>query len=366
MRKKATPVLTAIDLFSGCGGLTLGLKQAGFRVLGAVEIDPLAVATYKTNHKRVNVWAQDICGLSVNAVMTRLRIRRGQLDLLSGCPPCQGFSTMTSLNGGKSNDDSRNDLVFQFIRFVRGLRPKTVMMENVPGLAKDRRLKELTDELERMGYCCSYSILDAANYGVPQRRRRFILVAGRGVHISFGRKARRKWTVRDIFTKLGKRAKHDPLHNLPEQRSEKVKKIIRLIPKDGGSRGALARKHQLKCHSRCTGFRDVYGRMAWNKVSPTITGGCCNPSKGRFLHPTKNRAITLREAALLQTFPLKYFFSLRRGKFLAAQMIGNALPPEFIRRHAAQLTRFLRRMPVRKKPESSRRVPKDIVRWDLS
>jgi DNA (cytosine-5)-methyltransferase 1 len=103
----------------------------------------------------------------------------------------------------------------------------------------------------------------------------------------------------------------------------------------------LGKGRQLECHKKCNGFKDVYGRMAWDDVSPTITGGCFNPSKGRFLHPTKNRAITLREAALLQTFPADYFFSTVRGKCPAAQMIGNALPPEFIRRHATEIRKKL-------------------------
>jgi DNA (cytosine-5)-methyltransferase 1 len=161
--------LIAIDLFSGCGGLTLGLKQAGFRVIGAVELDPLAVKTYKANHKLVSVWNKDIRELSVAEVMRKLKLKRGQLDLLAGCPPCQGFSTMTTLNGRYTVDDARNDLIFQFMRLVRGLHPKAIMMENVPGIAKDRRMKEVLAELSGMGYECTTDVLNAANYGVPQR-----------------------------------------------------------------------------------------------------------------------------------------------------------------------------------------------------
>lgn len=313
----------AIDLFSGCGGLTLGLTQAGFRVVGAVEIDPLAVETYKANHKRVVIWEKDISKISAAEVMRRLKIQRGKLDLLAGCPPCQGFSTMTTLNG-RIGQDKQNDLVFEFLRFVRAMRPKAAMLENVPKLAKNRRFKTLHAELQKLGYEVNHSILDAANYGVPQRRRRLILVAGQGKIIPFGQIAGKKITVRNAFAKLGRRAKTGALHNLPETRSDKVKKLIRQIPHNGGSRLDLGNLRQLECHRKCDGFKDVYGRMAWDKVSPTITGGCCNPSKGRFLHPTKNRTITLREAALLQTFPPNYFFSLKRGKFPAAQMIGNA------------------------------------------
>jgi DNA (cytosine-5)-methyltransferase 1 len=343
MPKLKKPI--AIDLFSGCGGLTLGLKQAGFRIEGAVEIDPLAAETYRANHKRVVVWEKDITKLTVAEVMRRLEIRRGQLDLLAGCPPCQGFSTMTTLNGGRSSNDPRNDLVFQFIRFVRGLRPKAVMMENVPGLSRDRRIEDVVAKLEAMGYICNHNVLDAADYGVPQRRRRFILVASRDGKIPFGERARRTHTVRDAFKKLGPNARKDPLHNLPEKRNAKVMALIRKIPRDGGSRLDLGDEYQLDCHRACDGFKDVYGRMAWDDVAPTITGGCCNPSKGRYLHPTKNRAITLREAALLQTFPPNYIFSLKRGKFPAAQMIGNALPPEFIRRHAKEVLRVITATP---------------------
>lgn len=332
---------TAIDLFSGCGGLTLGLRRAGFRVIGAVEIDPLAAETYRANHPSVLLWESDISKLSAATVLRKLSLRRGELDLLAGCPPCQGFSRMTTLNGRYVVDDPRNDLVFQFMRFVRSLRPKAIMLENVPALGKDQRIKSMIDELVLLGYGCSTGILDASDYGVPQRRRRFILLAGRRSAIPFARPSRRKRTVREAFRRVRNGLGRDPLQECIENRSAKVKAIISRIPKNGGSRRDLDARCQLKCHQNCDGFNDVYGRMAWDSVAPTITGGFCNPSKGRFLHPTKNRTITLREGALLQSFPSRYFFSLRRGKFSAAQMIGNALPPEFVHRQAVMVRRFL-------------------------
>ena len=255
----------AIDLFSGCGGLTLGLAQAGFRVVGAVEIDPFAVETYTTNHKNVFVWQQDIRKISVAAVMRHLKIKSGQLDLLAGCPPCQGFSTMTTLNG-RIGQDERNDLVFQFLRFVRVLRPKAVMMENVPKLAKNHRFKTLRTELTKLGYEVNHDVLDAADYGVPQRRRRLILVAGKGKKIPFGR------TARNAFARLGKRAKTDPLHTIKgKKRKADVMERIRATPHDGGSRLDLGEALQLDCHRNCTGFKDVYGRMAWDDASPMTT-----------------------------------------------------------------------------------------------
>ena len=245
-------------------------------MVGAVEIDPLAVETYRHNHRRIVVWDRDIAKLPAAAVMSRLKLRPGQLDLLAGCPPCQGFSTLTTLNG-RIGQDERNDLIFQFLRFVRILRPKAVMMENVPKLAKNHRFKTLRSELQKLGYVVNHSVLDAANYGVPQRRRRLILVAGRGREIPFGSMARIKPTVRQAFARLGARARKDPLHNLPENRSADIKRRIGAIPKNGGSRLDLGPENQLPCHDKCDGFKDVFGRMAWDEVSPTITGGCFNP-----------------------------------------------------------------------------------------
>jgi DNA (cytosine-5)-methyltransferase 1 len=334
--KKTKP--TAIDLFCGCGGLTLGLKQAGFNVIGAVEIDSLAVETYKANHPEVHVWQRDIQGLTIGWVKRKLDIKKGQLDLLAGCPPCQGFSTMRTLNGGYEIEDERNDLIYEFLRFVKELEPKAIMMENVPGLAKDKRFEEFCEELKELGYILNYDVLDAADYGVPQRRKRLILLASKRRKIEFAKKARCKRTVFDAIGELPVAGKSgDELHDLPERRTEKVKRVIRMIPKNGGGRMKLGKKWQLACHKRCDGFKDIYGRMAWDKVAPTITSGCTNPSKGRFLHPKENRAITLREAALLQSFPKNYHFDASLGKGIIAEMIGNALPPEFIRIHTKRV-----------------------------
>lgn len=332
----------AIDLFSGCGGLTLGLKQAGFNVVGAVDNDPLAVETYRANHPEVATWQVDIRELPALAMKRKLQIRKGEVDLLAGCPPCQGFSRMRTRNGNREIQDPRNDLVYEFLRFAKEFMPRAVMMENVPGLYNDLRVKILRRELENLGYHCECRILDAADYGVPQRRHRMILLAGRNGPLDFARPAASRRTVRDAIGSMPKAGESgDSLHDVPEHRTEKVKRLIRMIPKDGGGRSHLGVEYQLPCHREFGGFLDVYGRMAWDDVSPTITGGCSNPSKGRFLHPEEDRAITLREAALLQTFPRNYFFSSRRGKDQASTMIGNALPPEFIRRHALSVRRYL-------------------------
>lgn len=331
----------AIDLFCGCGGLTLGLKQAGFAVIGAVDNDPLAVKTYAANHSEVQLWSDDIKNISTLAVKRRLRLQKGKLELLAGCPPCQGFSRMRTLNGNRVVADPQNDLVSEFLRFVKDFIPKAVMLENVPGLAEDRRFEEFQRALRDLGYEGHFRIMNAADFGVPQRRRRLIYLAGLGNPIDFAPTFNNRATVRHAIADLPKAGESgDPVHDMPERRTPKVMELIRRIPKNGGSRTDLPDKDQLECHRRCNGFKDVYGRMAWDDVAPTITSGCFNPSKGRFLHPEEDRAITMREAALLQGFPRRYKFPTD-NKSAVALMIGNALPPSFIAAHGRSIKRTI-------------------------
>lgn len=342
MAQKNLPRPTAVDLFSGCGGLTLGLQQAGFDVLGAVEADPLASATYSSNHKGVKLESRDIREVCPRRFMSKLGLRPGGLDLLAGCPPCQGFSSLRTRNGSRYNRDRRNELIYEMLRFADVLKPKAIMLENVPGLAAYQPFKRLCAQLRARGYHVEFSVKDAADFGVPQRRRRLILLAGYGQALPFARPTKRKKTVRDAIGRLPPPERsRDKLHRLGERRSLKVQELIRDIPKDGGSRTDLPPARQLECHKNTDGFNDIYGRMAWDKVAPTITSGCFNPSKGRFLHPVCDRTITLREAALLQGFPRSYEFELSGGKQAIALMIGNALPPEFIRRHASEISKAL-------------------------
>lgn len=341
IRKMSKKQYTAIDLFSGAGGLTLGLKFAGFKVLAGVEISPIAASTYRANHPDIKLFECDIKNLSEIEILKGLKLKRGELDLLAGCPPCQGFSTQRTRNKVASITDDRNELIFEFLRVVEITLPKTIMLENVPGLAKDWRIASLRDKLSELGYLIDNDfaqVKDAANYGVPQRRKRLLVKASRLGVISNPKPIHVRNTVRASISQLAKPGTSgDSLHDIVENRSDKVKKIISLVPKNGGSRSDISREYWLECHKRNGGgYRDVYGRMFWDDVAPTITGGCHNPSKGRFIHPDQDRAITLREAALLQTFPQDYIFSLDRGKDAVALMIGNALPPEFIKQHAAE------------------------------
>jgi DNA (cytosine-5)-methyltransferase 1 len=329
---------TAIDLFSGCGGLSEGLKRAGFSVLVAIEIEPAAIATYKLNHPGVSVIPSDIRQIDPAELLDAMQFRRGQLDLLAGCPPCQGYSVLRTRNGRKQNRDQRNGLVREILRFAKEFMPKAIMMENVPGLVGKAALVDLETGLQKLGYKVRSEIKDAQYYGVPQRRRRLIMLAGKGFEIPFALERKNRLTVRTTIGGLPPAGlSGDRIHDFGETRTAKVKEFISEIPPNGGSRRDLGQAKQLRCHKKCNGFKDIYGRMSWDEKAPTITSGCFNPSKGRFLHPESNRSITMREAALLQGFPRRYRFADPVGKLAIAEMIGNALPPEFVRRHAVEV-----------------------------
>lgn len=334
---------TAIDMFCGCGGTTLGLEQAGFRVIAGVDVREEAAATYRLNHPAAELF-YDIRYLTPKFLMETLGLKKGQLDLLSGCPPCQGFSTMRTLNALSASRDDRNNLVFDFLRLVDGLRPRAVLIENVPGLSQNWRFIRLRSELRKLGYAVQHGVFNSASFGVPQRRKRLVVCAVRGkrpLTLQFAPTPQR--TVRQAIGALPTPKKStNPLHKMASSHSAKVKRRISLIPHNGGSRKDLGKRAQLSCHrEEDTGFHDVYGRMAWDEVSPTITRYSNNPSKGRFLHPKQNRAISLLEAALLQSFPRSYKFPKTATLTQVASMIGEAFPPRMAKSIARRIHKHL-------------------------
>jgi DNA (cytosine-5)-methyltransferase 1 len=333
----------AIDLFSGCGGLSEGLRKAGFRVVAAFDNDRDSIATYKLNHRSTKVFEGDI--RDVDTADIEKLLNGSPLHLLAGCPPCQGFSSMRRLNKKRSKRDDRNNLILEYLRFVRDLKPMTVMMENVPGLVNYNLFKYMIRGLRKLGYNPKFKPVNLQEYGVPQRRRRLVLVGSLLGDIDIAKPTNEKVTVREIIGNIESVSKtKDPLHKIVASHTSEIMERIKMTPKNGGSRMDLPKEFELACHKdEEVGFTDVYGRLRWDDYSSTITGGCLNPSKGRFLHPTKNRAITAREAALLQTFPRTYKFPTNISKTSVSLLIGNALPPKFSCIQSANIKKHLKK-----------------------
>ena len=319
----------AADIFSGCGGLSDGMRKAGFDVKVAIEADKDAVLTYKMNHTKTKVIHKDI--RKVTAKDIKEIIGDNKLHLLAGCPPCQGFSSLRKLNRNRSARDKRNNLVLEYLRLVKELMPVTIMMENVPGLKSYHYYKSMVRELKKLGYKLDFNVVDVKDYGVPQRRKRLVLVGSLLEKINIAEKTGKKVTVRQKLSKLESiETTTDPIHKIVANHTDRILEKIALIPKNGGSRKDLPSDHVLECHKKeGVGFNDIYGRLRWDDYSTTITGGCLNPSKGRFLHPEENRVISAREAAMLQSFRKNYKFSTDISKAALALQIGNALPPKF-------------------------------------
>jgi DNA (cytosine-5)-methyltransferase 1 len=331
----------AIDLFSGCGGLSEGLRTAGFEVVAAFDNDADSVKAYRLNHPNTKVFEGDIRDIDTNDIKTLLN--ENPLHLLAGCPPCQGFSSMRRLNKKRNKRDERNNLVLEYLRFVKELKPLTIMMENVPGLINYTLFKQVVRELGELGYNPKVQPVRIQEYGVPQRRRRLVLVGSLLGDLDIAKPTGEKVTVRDVIGCLESVSKTtDPVHKIVASHTPEVMKRIKATPKNGGSRTDVP-EFELDCHKGGQiGFNDVYGRLRWDDYSSTITGGCLNPSKGRFLHPQKNRVISAREAALLQTFPKTYKFPTDITKASLSLLIGNALPPKFSHIQSANIMEHIK------------------------
>lgn len=341
---------TVVEALSGGGGLSRGLFDAGFNVVGAIEFESHAFATYKANHPSVTCLNQDIRSVRGKDLVNM--IDASGIDVLAGCPPCQGFTSLTSKY---KKQDPRNGLIGEISRLVRELKPRAVMIENVPGLATkgESLYSGFLHDLESMNYVVNQAVLDAVDYGVPQFRKRIVVLAGlgfridmpRATHSKLGIGSKQPWvTVRDTIG----RVKHSPelledanKTGTPQDLDWHV--IRRLSPKNmarikaakpGKSRMELPDMLRPECHKGSyKGFSNVYGRMNWDEPAPTITGGCTTLSKGRFGHPEADRTISVREAALLQSFPQDYIFDTPYMEHVC-NIIGNALPPLFAKRLA--------------------------------
>lgn len=317
----------AIDLFCGIGGMSQGLLNAGFDVELGVEIDKEVANIYESNQLSKAVLNGDLYEVDPLSLLRDYSIE--SIDLLAGCPPCQDYSTMKTLNGKRQPDSSQATLTHRFAEFVKLLKPKSVLLENVPNLSKAPEFDYLLSVLYEMNYSIEYGVYNAKNFGVPQSRRRLILRASsQNKLVPLKPLCAPMATVRTAIGHLqSPNFSNDMLHNIPRKHSKRFYEMISYVPSNGGSRDAIPNSLKLECHKKTDGFKDVYGRMAWDRPSPTITGGCTNPSKGRFLHPEENRAISVREALLLQSFPENWRMPAGLGITKLSQLVGNAFPP---------------------------------------
>ncbi len=332
-----------IDLFSGCGGSAVGFSQLGFDIKAAVDIDEDASRTFRLNFPNATVVNENIQKVKGSDLLKLTGATSGDDIVIIACPPCQGFST--ARRKSQCLTDDRNSLIYEFLRIVKEIEPVGFVMENVPGLSKGlgkEMFKKVQRQLGNLGYSTVCEIIDASDYGVPQKRRRLVLLGVKGTNkkpfIPFKTHTGiiaelneiNPWqTVKDAIADLppinaGEKSFYDPLHICANLAEINLKRLS-LTPHDGGGRESWPENLILECHKKVKGYSDVYGRMRWDTPSPTMTAGCGMISKGRYGHPEQNRAISLREAARLQSFPDSFVFTGNFGKI--ASQIGNAVPP---------------------------------------
>ncbi len=336
----ANSPVSAVDLFCGAGGLTHGLMHAGIKVEAGIDIDPTARHAYVSNNPDAEFYEWDV-GKIKFASIGKL-FEQSKFRLLAGCAPCQPFSKLTQAIERHSSWDILNN----FARFVVGIRPELVTMENVPELAERGRdvFTHFVSTLEDNGYFVDWRIVRCEEYGIPQSRRRLVLLASQLGEICIPEPTHHlpsKWktvrkTIADLPTlKSGEADPKDPLH-VASQLSDLNLQRIKATRRDGGTRHDWPEELVLNCHKKKSGERyySIYGRMWWDKPAPTMTTLCTGIGNGRFGHPEQDRSITLREAALFQSFPRSYEFWPRKGKLnkgAISRMIGNAVPPKLAR-----------------------------------
>ncbi len=331
--------LLAIDFFCGGGGMTYGMQQAGVKVLAGIDFDINCKETYEKNNSGAIFLHKDVTQYPVQDLAKEIKIKRNDDNLIFiGCSPCQYWSIIRS---DKTKSQKSKNLLIIFRKFVEHYKPGYVVIENVPGINKKQEESGLTSFiswLEENNYDVHHHIVNLNNYGVPQSRKRFSLIASRVKKIAFPKEQRKKPVVRDFlgeengFIKIsaGNRDETNFMHTCSSLSKTNLLRLKK-VKKDGGNRLDFADnpKLQLKCYAgKDDSFLDNFGRIAWDKPSPTITTKFYSISCGRFAHPEEDRPLSLREGASLQTFPKSYKFY---GSSIAkiSRLIGNAVPPKY-------------------------------------
>lgn len=338
-RRGKLPKIEVVDLFCGIGGLSYGMKSAGFDILAGYDLDKTCQYAYETNtgghffYKNV----KDVTGEEINSFYSK---QKNAIRVLAGCAPCQPFSSYAHTN--KNKDENKYNLLYEFGRLVKKVHPDIVTMENVPAIASFKLKSVLADfvkVLQKEDYQVKYQVVYCPDYGIPQTRKRLVLLASRlgAIELIPPTHTKEEYvTVRDTIEKLpklkaGESSLSDPLHRCRALSDLNLRRI-QSTPY-GGSWEDWPEELKLECHKKNGGksFGSVYGRMVWDEPAPTMTTLCTGIGNGRFGHPEQNRAISIREAALFQTFPLTYkFFPNEQDVSLtkASRYIGNAVPPK--------------------------------------
>lgn len=324
------------DFFSGCGGTSQGMREAGLTIKLGIDFDRDSASTYRKNFPRARFIEGDIRKLRPKDIESYVSTSSRRRPIVFGaCAPCQPFSKQRR-NDGQS--DERKDLLGEFHRFVRSYLPEYVFIENVPGLQavddNEGPFARFLALLTRLGYWHAHQIVIASHYGVPQHRRRLVLIASRLGPIEFPKPTHGPNSARKKLPSVWEAIRHLPpiaageIHpHIPNHQAANLSELnLRRIKatRVGGSRADWPETLVLDCHRAYDGHTDVYGRMAKNTPSSALTTRCISLSNGRFGHPTQHRAISVREAACLQNFPMSFEFlgSLQS----TGRQVGNAVP----------------------------------------
>ncbi|MEL6467764.1 MAG: DNA cytosine methyltransferase [Pseudomonadota bacterium] len=322
--------IAAVDLFCGVGGLTHGLTQAGVDVRLGIDLDPACRFPMEANNAAKFLEA-DVSELMPSDILSAFS--DSDITLMAGCAPCQPFSSY-SQSARKNGPHEDWELLSSFSKLVLSVRPRLVTMENVPPLRKQQIFKDFVADLHGAGYYVDFSVVDGRDIGLPQRRQRLVLVASLLGPIAIPEAAKPQVTVRDIISELpeiaaGSADPDDPLHASASLSEKNLQRIRHSKP--GGTWRDWPDHLVAACHSKASGstYPSVYGRMEWDQPAPTMTTQCYGFGNGRFGHPDQDRAISLREAAMLQSFPKDYEFipnDVRVNFNTLGRMIGNAVP----------------------------------------
>lgn len=337
--------ISCVDLFCGAGGLTHGFVLEGLPVVAGIDMDPACRFPYETNNQAQFI-ERDISTVTESELLAIF----GDADIkvLAGCAPCQPFSTYAhrySLDG-----DGKWGLLYEFARLAKGTRPDVITMENVPTVAKHAVFHDFVDTLEKLGYHVWYDVVNSSRYGVPQARRRMVLLASLYGKIEIIPPTREKpKTVREAIGRLnplsaGEAAPRDKLHASSTLTDINLQRIR--VSKPGGTWRDWPEHLVAECHRSESGrtYPSVYGRMEWDKPAPTMTTQCFGFGNGRFGHPEQDRAISLREAAILQSFPRDYAFipeGVEVSFTTLGRLIGNAVPVDLGRAIAKSINSHL-------------------------